>query len=136
MPLMTWADEYSVGIPSIDEQHKKLMAILNDLHDGMQAQKSREVLASVFAKLLSYTVEHFAYEENFFDKTNYPLSGEHKSEHASLKEKAIELQKRFEASQSGILSIETMGFLRDWLIKHIQGSDKKYSAHLISAGVM
>lgn len=135
MPLLTWTEAFSVKVPSIDDQHKKLIELVNELAAGMEAKKSREAMASVLTKLLDYTNYHFRYEEDLFDKTVYPLRGEHKQEHTKIKDKVLEIQKRFEASQSGVLSIETSHFLKDWLVQHIQGSDMKYTDHLLKNGV-
>lgn len=135
MALMTWNDSYSVGVPSIDEQHKKLMAMINQLHDGILAKNSREVLGPILEGLILYTVEHFDYEEKLFDTTKYPDSAAHKDEHVKLKARAIEIHERFKASVTGAISLEVLNFLRDWLTSHINGTDKKYTAHLIANNV-
>lgn len=135
MSLMTWEESLSVGIPSIDEQHKKLIKMINDLHDGMLARKGRDVLGNVLEELILYTAEHFDYEEKLFARTGYPQSALHKAEHAKLKQKAIEIHERFKASTTGTLSLEVLNFLRDWLAGHIKGSDKQYTPHLLAHDV-
>ncbi len=135
MALMTWDESLSVGIASIDDQHKKLMSMINDLHDGMMAKKSREVLGPILESLILYTAEHFEYEETLFATTGYPDGQEHKQEHAKLKQKAIDIHERFKASSSGAISLEVLNFLKDWLSGHIKGSDKQYTAHLLARGV-
>ncbi|MGE4351118.1 MAG: bacteriohemerythrin [Bdellovibrionales bacterium] len=135
MALMTWDNSYSVGIPSIDEQHQKLMKMINDLHDGMVAKKSREVLGPILESLVTYTVEHFDYEEKIFAQTAYPQTASHKQEHAKLKQRALEIRDRFKSSASGTLSLEVLNFLRDWLSGHIKGVDKQYSQHLIANNI-
>lgn len=135
MALMTWTPELSVGIASIDEQHKKLIAMLNDLHEGMSSGQGRAALGPVLEKLVSYTVEHFQYEESLFAKTGYGDTAAHKVEHEKLKAQAIDIQKRYESSTTGALSLEVLNFLRSWLTNHIKGTDKKYSQHLAANGV-
>ena len=135
MSLMTWNDSYSVGVPSLDDQHKKLMAMINDLHDGIIAKKSREVMGPILESLILYTVEHFDYEEKLFATTGYADAKAHMEEHAKLKQRAIDIHERFKASVTGALSLEVLNFLRDWLMTHINGTDKKYSAHMVANSV-
>ena len=63
MPLISWNDTLSVGIPTIDAQHRKLVDTLNDLHSAMLSGNARQITGSILAKLLEYTRQHFASEE-------------------------------------------------------------------------
>lgn len=135
MPLMEWHDNMSVGIPDIDSQHQKLVAMLNDVYDGMQQGKSRETLDKVLDELIDYTVSHFKFEEGLLLKTGYPDYENHKKQHDDMAKKALDIQERFKKSTSGVLSIETTSFLKNWIINHIMGTDKKYTSHLIANGV-
>ncbi|MDD3182086.1 MAG: bacteriohemerythrin [Alphaproteobacteria bacterium] len=131
MALMTWDESLSVGIASIDDQHKKLVKMINDLYDGMVAQKSREDLGPILEGLLLYTAEHLDYEEKIFARTGYAQSDVHKEEHTKIKKTVIEIYERFKVSGSGSLSLEVLNVLRDWLSGHIQGSDKQYTQHML-----
>lgn len=135
MSLMSWSNSYSVGIASIDDQHKKLIDMINELHDGMLAKKSREALGAVLERLILYTGDHFDYEEELFARTGYADSALHKAEHAKLKHKVIDIHERYKASTMGTLSLETLNFLRDWLTNHINGTDKKYTKHMLANNV-
>ena len=135
MPLMTWNKELDLGIPSIDDQHKKLVKLLNELFDGMQAGKGRDVLGHVLQGLAAYTASHFRYEEDIFSKTGYPERLGHKHEHEKLIKSVEELQAKHVAVGAGALTIETMHFLKHWLTGHIQGSDRRYAPYLIAKGI-
>ena len=74
MPLMEWTDKLSVGVPSIDAQHKKLVSMANTLYDAMKAGHGKEILDETLAGLINYTVTHFKYEEKLFAQTGYPAS--------------------------------------------------------------
>jgi len=134
MPLIQWAPKYSVNIREIDQQHQKLMALINELYDGMNAAHSKETLGKVLDELINYTVYHFSTEEKLFQKHGYPESTAHKAEHDKLTKTASELKKKFDANQAQI-TVEVMNFLRDWLNNHILGTDKKYSGYLNGKGV-
>lgn len=135
MPLMTWNPKMSVGIASIDEQHKKLVGMLNDLYDGIAANHAKEKLAVVLDGLIAYTANHFKYEERFFAQTGYPDTAAHVKEHQDLTNQVLDVQRRFKAGEAGTLSMEVLNFLKQWLVNHIQGSDKRYAPHLNAKGV-
>ncbi|CAK0762383.1 Hemerythrin [Gammaproteobacteria bacterium] len=134
MPLMTWSQELSVGIPSIDEQHKKLVAILNRLSSAMEKGMEDYAMIGVFEDLLAYTVEHFTYEEELFAKCGYPATEAHTHKHEALKAQVLSLKARMHTGDF-MLDIEALSFLKDWLGNHIMKSDKAYAPFLISAGV-
>lgn len=134
MALITWSDKYSVQVPSIDNQHKKLADLINQLHSALAEGKAKMVLTNILNELVSYTKTHFAYEESLLHKEKYPGYITHKLQHDELTKKVISYQKDFQAGKTSI-SLEVMNFLKDWLINHITGTDKKYSQHLISKNV-
>ena len=61
---------------------------------------------------------------------------DHKKEHAALVKQVLEVQAKYKAGATALLSMEVMNFLKNWLIKHIQGTDKKYTPVLAKAGVV
>ena len=135
MPLMTCTEEMSVKVKVLDEDHKTLIAMLNDLNDGIEANRARAALESVIEKLSNYTRIHFAREERMFAQTGYIDGPAHKAEHTLLARRVMNLQARFESGQSRELGMETMAFLKSWLTDHIMGSDQKYGSHLNAKGI-
>lgn len=134
MPLMQWNPKYSVNIREIDQQHQKLIALINELYDAMTAGQGKETLGKVLNELVNYTVYHFGVEEKLFQQHGYPETDAHKAEHVKLTKTASELKQKFDAGKAQI-TVEVMNFLKDWLNGHILGTDKKYSAFLNSKGV-
>lgn len=134
MSLFQWSPDLSVNIAEIDSQHKKLIGILNLLHESMRTGKGKDVLAKVLNDLTDYTVYHFGTEERLFEKYAYPEYRAHKRQHDDLTSQVLELKKRFEAGQVTI-TVEVMNFLKEWLNNHIRHTDKKYSEYLNSKGV-
>jgi hemerythrin len=135
MPLLNWNESYSVKIAQIDSQHKKLVDIINDLHDSMKTGKSKEVLGKILNQLIDYTANHFKTEEDLFDKYGYPDNIVHKRQHSDLVDQVLKFKSNFVSGKS-VISIDLMNFLRDWLTQHIVGSDKKYTLFLNSKGVV
>jgi hemerythrin len=134
MALFVWNDDYSLRIGAIDEQHKRLVGLLNALHEGMVAGHGNEKIGPLLDGLIDYTARHFAYEEQLFAEHGYPEAAAHTAEHRRLVDQVLEFKSRYEAG-SAQLTMQLMKFLKDWLIKHILGSDKAYGAHLAERGV-
>lgn len=134
MDFMTWTNDLSVGVAVMDDDHKKLIGIINQLHYGIKAGHDKEILGAVLGQLMEYTRFHFAREEEFFLKTNYLGAATHKMEHESFISRISNLQTRFKSAPAIMLDLELMRFLRDWLLTHIQGSDKKYGPYLNTHG--
>lgn len=135
MPLMAWNDKLSVGVDVIDQDHKKLVSLVNDLYDAIQAGKGKEKVGPVLDGLINYTKLHFAREEKFFVQTEYPDTAAHKKEHENLTKQVVDVQTKYKAGVTSTLSLEVMNFLKNWLINHIQGTDRKYTPHLHQKGI-
>lgn len=135
MPLIEWSNELSVGIKSIDEQHKKLVNMINALHDAKLTGGSNELLGKIFTGLTTYTQKHFTYEENMFAEYGYSNAEEHKKQHNDLIAQVIELKNKFTDNPQGTISDDLILFLKRWLTNHIMRTDKEYTDFLISKGV-
>ena len=129
MPRFAWNESLSVGYEPIDEQHKRLIALINQLHDAMIDDKGQEVLGEILDGLIAYTRSHFAMEERLMHAHDYPLSDGHKRMHSDLVRKAVEFRGQFVAGQP-VLTEDVMKFLQEWWTKHVQGSDKTLGSFL------
>ena len=118
MPLMSWKEEYSVKISQIDQQHKKLIDLINQLNDAMSQGKAKDVLGKILNDLVTYCAD-FA---------------EHKEKHDKMTAKVFSLKREVEGGKR-LISLEVMNFLEQWLDKHILGTDKKYGPFLNAQGI-
>ena len=134
MALLNWNDSYSVNIKEIDGQHKKLIEMINTLHDAMKVGKGSQVLGEVLKALIDYTGSHFATEEKYMKLYAYPEYLQHKKEHNLLVMQVLDVQKNLQSGKA-LLTQEIMSFLKTWLVKHIQGEDKKYGPFLNGKGI-
>lgn len=134
MDLIKWDDSFSVNVAKIDQQHQKLILMINELHDAMKQGKGKEVLGKIVNGLISYTATHFKTEEDYFNQFGYPETDSHKKEHIAFVQKVSEFKDGFEKGKLS-LSIEVMNFLSDWLQNHIKGTDKKYSQFFNGKGL-
>lgn len=134
MPLLTWTDTYSVKVKTFDSQHQRLFSMMNDLHEAMRNGKGSLLIGRILGDLLEYTCNHFAAEEKVMERVAYPALASHRAEHNALTAKVRDFAREFNAGRAA-LSPALMQFLQDWLKKHIQGTDQKYSAFLNARGV-
>jgi len=132
--LMEWSDDLSVGIGLIDDQHRVLLDLINELHAGMRNRQSDSVLVGVVERLKEYTVKHFGQEEQYFDRFGYPETAAHKEIHAKLVQQVLDFETALKSGKATV-TMDIMHFLKDWLLKHIMGTDKKYTQFLNSKGI-
>jgi len=134
MAYIDFTDKLSVKIAIIDEQHKKLIAIINDLHDAMVAGQGKSVMDDVLFRLIEYTKMHFSTEERLMAQYNYPDRIAHETQHIELTVQVGQLYMKVKENKVSV-TIETMAFLKNWLNHHILETDKKFGAFLIQNGV-
>lgn len=134
MALVTWEDRYNVGVREIDEQHRHLVDILNQLHDAMREGRGKAVLGDIITETLSYTRTHFATEERLFDRHSYAKAADHRKEHEEFVGKVASFADDF-AKKNVMLTAGILEFLRSWLMGHILGSDQEFGEFLRSRGV-
>lgn len=135
MALITWNESYSVKVKQFDDQHKKLIDMMNELHDAMKIGKGKDALEKILAKLIQYTVTHFANEERLMKQHNYPNYEQHKKEHNLLTLQVSDVQKQYHEGNA-VITMAVMTFLKEWLQTHIQGTDKGYAPFLNGKGVL
>jgi len=132
--LFQWGEKFFLKISSIDEQHKKLVELINQLHDAMSSGSAKDVMGKIIDELSSYTKTHFTYEEKLLTQTGYPALAKQKQEHEEFVKKVQGYQADHKAGKLSI-SLNTMMFLKEWLSNHILVLDKAYVAHLQSKGI-
>ena len=125
MALIDWTNDFETGIVQVDDQHRKLVEIVNKFDDATKRGKGSRVMNEILTDLLSYTAEHFVDEEKLMEDAEYPKLKQHKSQHRQLLQKVERLQ--FEFDQQGKrITVEVREFLKYWLINHILKEDKAY----------
>ena len=134
MALLEWNDTFSVNVKQVDEEHKKLVELTNKLHDAMRSGQGKMVVGEVLDELVEYTKTHFTHEEALMEKAGYPGLASHKLVHNRLVNQVNDLKTQNEAGKLS-LSMEVMKFLKEWLVDHIQGTDKNYSSYLNKNGI-
>jgi len=126
MAFAEWTQEYSVNVVEIDDQHKKLFAMIDDYYEALGRKEQTEALAELLEGLAQYAATHFSNEEAYFDQFGYEHAEAHKKAHADLVSKVTDIATRARQGVA-VLNMELATFLRDWLNEHIKGLDTQYS---------
>ena len=132
--FVEWKDSYSVGIDSIDQQHRKLLNLINQLQTAVDYSTGEQFEREALDELVDYTKTHFTYEEGLMEDNDYPDFIAHKAQHEKMFRKVEEVLAEYEKDHDTAMS-NAAEYLKDWLVNHINGTDKQYSSYLIERGV-
>jgi len=108
-----------VGVPLVDEDHKKLVSMVNELFSACFAGVGDEAVSAILDKVIDYTQYHFAHEEEFLRERASPSLEPHAEEHRKLTEQVLAIRQQ----GASALSEDVLEFLRDWLTHHILETD-------------
>lgn len=132
--LFQWSESFSIGLQEVDEQHKVLVGLLNELHEAIIHHHGSKAARDVLNRLTEYTRTHFTVEESLMRILNYPEFPQHKQMHEDLLHQVIDLQLKLDSGQAAI-TFELLHFLKVWLTKHINESDKRFGAFAVAKGL-
>jgi len=132
-PLIEWSPAIQVGFPEIDKQHQRLVEIANDLNTAMHSGGGTQAAGKILNELVDYTVKHFAYEESQMNKHGYADQEAHKEAHRKLVAEVSAFKAKFDSGEAAI-TVELLGFIRDWLLNHILKVDKALAKDLNAKG--
>ncbi|MFH1154422.1 MAG: bacteriohemerythrin [Pseudomonadota bacterium] len=123
--IMPWGSKFILGIDTIDEQHKELVALINSLNKAMKMKKGRHESGKILNGLADYTAYHFSHEESLFDKYGYPQRKEHMEQHKKLVSQVMTFKHQYGEGKAA-LTMDLMSFLIEWLKNHILKTDMGY----------
>ena len=132
--FVQWKDEYSVGIELIDNDHKKLIALINDLETAVHYNAGDEFERKALNAMVDYTQTHFKLEEDLMQEHDYPDFEAHKGQHDQMISNVEVYLSDYDKHGHKVLG-KIAEYLKLWLIEHINGTDRKYVPHLHAKGV-
>lgn len=127
--LVNWKESYSVNSKEIDQQHKKLIDLINVLYDAFIRKEDKDKLDYIISELNDYAIVHFSAEEKYFTENGFTHSEEHVNEHKKFL-KEVEMFRNEYYYNSISLTPKIMTFLRDWLTNHIREMDQEYKSFI------
>jgi hemerythrin len=131
--LVEWDERYSVGIPWIDDQHKELIRLTNDLYKGCLTGEdaARINFMATIKGTVDYVKHHFGMEEKLLQDIGYPQLAEHKREHEEFVKHILNEVRSFADGKKFVPNV-FVRYLRDWILSHIAVSDRTYAAYVLN----
>ncbi|SNZ06882.1 hemerythrin [Persephonella hydrogeniphila] len=133
MVLIEWSEELELGIPEIDNQHKRLVEMLNEFYTELEEGHQSEAVEHFLKNLEDYLNYHLDYEEKFMEEIGFPQLENHKKTHDMFKKLYAEEKNRYLEGDTKALR-ELVAFAFSWLFSHIMKTDKKYAEFLKEKG--
>jgi len=125
--LIAWTNKFACGVKIIDDQHKGLVDLINDMYNHATGNNKQEhdYFNKVIQELVNYVKTHFAAEERIMIATKFSGYIEHKKEHEKFIHTVVESIHDYESGKRYTLSTFSR-FLKDWVLSHIAMVDKQY----------
>lgn len=122
--MVIWKPLMELGIPELDQQHRKLVCHLEELGSAMKKGKGRDTVSQLLKYLRRYAAEHFALEESLMEREQYPKFAEHRNYHETFKQELESLVEEFAANPTdrGVI-LRIHGWIMEWLGKHTISAD-------------
>lgn len=129
MKLVEWSAAMELGIPELDEQHKRLVELLSELYASCERREGGEGVRRSVRGMMRYAVEHFSFEERMMRDAEYGALEVHRREHEHFMDQVQAFEhKLYEGRcEPG----EVVDFLVDWLMEHILASDMAFARPLV-----
>lgn len=134
MALVNWVDDYSVNIKEMDEQHKKLIQLINGFYDTLRSDVDKETISTLLNEVIDYTKVHLSREEEIMREYDFPEYETHKIDHDDFTARVMDIKKQYEEGDNSAVSKIAI-LLCSWLMNHIAFQDKKYGVHCNNKGV-
>ena len=126
---MQWKPEYSVGVESMDDEHREMINLINDTYDKLESDPDADQIEQCLGDIFSTISMHFALEERLMRKNNYAEYQAHKNDHEELLDQIRDLMDDFAAdTSSGAVKLEQS--LSDWFAGHFSTFDARLHGEL------
>ena len=133
MKWMGWDEKHATGHAGMDQGHKKLMGLINQLADGMENNKPKEFCSNTLEQFIEEAKTHFLAEEQLMDRLHYPKAAEHKTVHATMLNDVLAFKATYDASDTKEF-ITLLVVLDSWLKRDIAAADKALADFVAAAG--
>jgi hemerythrin len=123
---IAWTDDMSVGIERLDNHHKRLIELVNELGAALSAGDASHVTGLVLGELVRYVFYHFGEEERLMEEAGYDDLPGHRESHRIMAQHVRKLEQDYDRDANAVVAGGLYAFLADWLIHHIRSEDMRY----------
>jgi hemerythrin len=124
MTFIVWNDKVSLEIMALDEDHRELIGLINDIYDSILHRASQANLRSHIERLSRFAAIHFAHEEELAFRASLTLPDAHRKAHQDFALWVDDIHFRYENGLAAEASLQLLNQLKDWLFDHFQLFDK------------
>ena len=132
MTLLSWRDDYRIGIRDVDAEHKFLFDLINEVHDAHMSAHERKDVLNALTRLVAYAERHFTREEGMMTAQGYPKLDHHRQLHERLYSAIFDLNEKLQSGAKQV-DAEVLRFLKNWLVDHILHEDMDFGSYAESA---
>ncbi len=133
MALIEWKPRMSVGVEALDQDHRTLFDLLNQLHDVVRGTSDRVEVVGIVNDLVRYTEYHFDCEERLMRLGRYPDYEAHERIHRDMRRRMVSFQQKFLDAPTDANVLALYDYVSDWLVRHILGEDMRYRPYMTRA---
>ncbi|MBN2381886.1 hemerythrin family protein [bacterium] len=133
MPLLEWKEDYALHISEIDEQHKRLLQLINEFYAAI-IEQDVPPLGQLISGMLEYSSYHFATEQRYMEQNKYPELEAHRREHDLFIARTQGFYERYKEGRF-MSSLEITNFLKEWIADHLANVDQKLGKFLVKKGL-
>ncbi len=132
--MIEWEDKFSVSLSMIDEDHKKLIGIMNKVIVLEQNSSNPKEITKVLNEMNQYAQTHFATEEAYMVRFNYPDYESHRKEHQAFSIETMAFLDKITSTNRQLIC-EILEHLKGWLLNHVLSTDTKYISYFKEHGL-
>ncbi|HCX99536.1 MAG TPA: hypothetical protein DG754_05285 [Bacteroidales bacterium] len=135
MSFIVWQSKYETGVMSIDNDHRSLVSMIENLYSAISKGEGKSVIDDIVKGLSEYAIVHFNREEILMASIGFEGLEKHRKTHEGFAHRVNSFQQTLASGQQNI-SVEVVSFLRDWLINHIQNIDMQFVDEFKKHGII
>ena len=129
MVLIEWKDEFSVGVPDVDHEHRQLVGLINELHAALSAKDPDFTVMDFLGEIYAHVSAHFALEEKIMRERNYDQFEDHKRDHERLLDELRDIMDNYEEN-AYFSDAEFAAHVEHWFSEHFRTRDARLHRHL------
>jgi hemerythrin len=130
MTLLKWKPAFSLGIPSVDLEHREMIAMINEAHEGLEGRIDPASIEAMLGEIHAGIAAHFALEERLMRAAGYAEYGAHKDDHEKLLDQILDLMDVYAVDPENGREALQKG-LSDWFGSHFATFDARLHGELV-----
>ncbi len=134
MQPIPWKEQFKVGVEKIDEQHRHLLDIINQIIESIEKNSEWKTTATIIDSLINYAYNHFSTEERYMMESGYPELQEHVALHLEFIRKVFAMSEEV-TLKGAVVQREMLSYVTSWYTNHVLGVDRKYMPYLEAKGI-